>query len=217
MRSAIKNKGLIGLRRDHIGRCALHIFAKRGFDDTTVEAIARACHLGVGSVYRYVGKKEDILFLAIESFLNKGQALIEQFHNYSELSSPPEALSKIIRVLFEFYDTHQDSTMFVYHETRNLARKHRNWCFNLEESILSAIEHVLHKGVENGDFYTSNARVIAHNILILAEMWAIRRWFLKKQQPLEEHIRQQTEFVLRAVRSHENDTTLEATINAQGV
>lgn len=205
MRTAIKDKNLIGIRRDHIGRCALHIFAKKGFDNTTVEEIAEVCHLSVGSVYRYVGKKEDILFLAMESFLSKAVVLIEQMHKDSELFSPPEALSRIVRALFEFYNEHQDSSMFVYHETRNLARKHKKWLFNLEQGIIDAVELVLRKGCDTGDFQTDNSKVSAHTILVLAEMWAVRRWFLKKQQTLEDHIRQLTKFILQAIRRHKEE------------
>jgi len=206
MRTVIKNRELIENRRDQIGECALHIFAKNGYDRTTVEAIANACRLGVGSVYRYVGNKQDILFLAIESFLNKAQVLAVNAQNYSELLPPEEAIKNILKELFEFYDMYRDFTMFVYHEMRNLLEKHRNWCFDIEEKIIDSIEQALRKGFEDGVFHSNNFRVSAHNILVLAEMWAVRGWFLKKQQSLEEHIRHQTDFILDGIRSNSSSS-----------
>jgi len=61
---------------------------------------------------------------------------------------------------------------------------------------VAACEKLLRWGVEAGEFKIDNPTVVAHNIIVLGHMWAIRRWFLRKCCTLEEYIREQAELIL---------------------
>ncbi|WP_159882296.1 TetR/AcrR family transcriptional regulator [Paenibacillus puerhi] len=48
-------------KRNDILEAALHLFADRGYDGTTVPAIADAAQVGAGTIYRYFETKEELV------------------------------------------------------------------------------------------------------------------------------------------------------------
>lgn len=61
-------------RRDEIMNSAVKLFAKKGFNSTTLEEIAEAAEFGKGTLYNYFSSKEEIYFTIfnreIEAFLS---------------------------------------------------------------------------------------------------------------------------------------------------
>jgi AcrR family transcriptional regulator len=60
--------------RDAIFDAAIEIFARKGFDDTTVEDVARAAGLSSASFFRYFSSKDDLL---AQNVVKYGTALVE--------------------------------------------------------------------------------------------------------------------------------------------
>ncbi|MCD7035826.1 TetR family transcriptional regulator [Metabacillus sp. GX 13764] len=48
-------------KKDHILKAALHLFAERGYDATTVPSIAETAGVGAGTIYRYFDNKETLV------------------------------------------------------------------------------------------------------------------------------------------------------------
>jgi hypothetical protein len=49
-----------------------------------------------------------------------------------------------------------------------------------------------------GEFQITDTRLAALNITMIAETWAIKRWFLRKKYSMEDYIAKQVEYILRA-------------------
>ena len=190
---------LVARRREHIARCAARVFERKGYEDATVRAVADACDMSIGTLYYYIGTKDDILYLVIDCALTRYLELTEKKLSGLGAVSPTEALKQVLRLLYEHVDAVQDTIILVYHETRNLTASARQACFDMEMRLLTLIENLLTRGCETGEFEIDDIPTVAHNIQVLAEMWAVRRWFLRERYTLEEHIREQTKFILRAI------------------
>jgi len=65
-------------RRERLFRAALDLFARKGFEETTVEDITNAADLGKGTFFNYFPSKEHILLAFGEMQLAKLQAAVEE-------------------------------------------------------------------------------------------------------------------------------------------
>ena len=97
------------LRRSTIARNAIEIFAKKGFQNTTVQDIADASQIGKGTLYHYFHTKMDILEEVSNEMFRNIKELIDdslfQFENPAEnLPAIVEtALTKEMEYMFIVY------------------------------------------------------------------------------------------------------------------
>jgi AcrR family transcriptional regulator len=194
IRAFSDNSELVAQRREQIAERAGHLFANKGYGATSVQKIADACGMSVGNLYRYVGSKKDIIYLIVDELATRASQIAEEI-SINHKDNPTESLRRIIRLMCEVYDQKQDIVMLVYHDTRNLARRARERCFDTEKKLIASIEELLARGNATGEFQIDNVTLVAHHILVNCQMWAIRRWFLKHCCTLEEYIENQIELI----------------------
>jgi len=196
IRTYSHDQELINERRRQIVRGSTKLFVKKGFDGTTMREVAKACKLSSGSLYHYVGSKQDILSLIIGYATLHQAEYVEKVASTLQDVSPEEALQQLIEALYKWHDSYQDISIFIYQETRNLPQKERQRIFDTEGRIISVFEELLSRGIESGGFKISNPKLVAHNIVFLAHGWALRRWFLRKHSTIEDYIKNQVELIL---------------------
>lgn len=153
-----------------------------------------------GSIYHYIGSKEDVLYLVIEQAEKDEQEFIETMIKKVEKLSPTDALTEGIKTFYEQVDKQQDRTIFINHVLVNLDRQTRRSVFSLENAFLNFFEMLLKRGIEEGEFRMNLPSLVAFNILISGREWALRRWFLAKHLSLQEYTREQIEIILRSIR-----------------
>src|SRR5438034_1295120 len=92
--------------KHRIDAAALHLFAERGADATPVPMIAERAGVGVGSLYRYYGNKEELVArLYAEHYARLAAALVmgpviqaATFRTYGRLTRPlSDAADEIVR------------------------------------------------------------------------------------------------------------------------
>src|SRR5262245_64613578 len=57
-------------RRTELIEVATRLFLERGFHNTSIRDIVRACTFNIASLYMYVSSKEDILYLVAQDLMN---------------------------------------------------------------------------------------------------------------------------------------------------
>ena len=67
IRTFSPDEKLVEERRGQIISNAVSLFAKKGFKSTGIREISRACNMTIGNLYHYIGKKEDIMSMALEN------------------------------------------------------------------------------------------------------------------------------------------------------
>ncbi|MDQ0339382.1 AcrR family transcriptional regulator [Caldalkalibacillus uzonensis] len=197
--SLVKDQRLIQKRREQMIEAAVSLFIEKGFHKTTTREIAAKAGFSIGTLYEYIQSKEDVLYLVCDAI---HQELEERLMPVlKEETSGRESLVLAIRRLFEIMDHMQDQILIIYQEAKSLPADTLKYVLNREEQITAIFEQVLKKGIEDGsiDMNPKEAKLMAHNIMVLGEMWVFRRWALAKRFTLEEYIEKQISLILSQI------------------
>lgn len=200
IRTFSRNGELIAARRELILRCALSLFVKTGYHETTTRQLAQASGIGIGGIYHYVGSKKDILCLVADNITKVVADTTRSLATLAEALGPTEALRISIRAYYELVDRHRDIYFFVNTEARVFEKDERGMLFDASHQTAAHFEALLKRGIEAGDFRTHNPSLLAYNLSLMFPVWATRRWYLRKLcSSLDDYIVQQTELVLEAL------------------
>jgi TetR/AcrR family transcriptional regulator, cholesterol catabolism regulator len=192
---------LVESRRAEIVDDATRVFVKKGYHETNMRELAHEIGKSVGCIYHYVGSKQDILYLIIDKTNNRGEHWIEGIESSLKTMSAKKVLELFIREYYTYTGIKQDATAFAYQEVPSLERKWQKEITDAAKQDIEACSIILRKGVRTGEFKIENITLMAHNIIVLGHMWAVRNWYLKKICSLDEYINQQTTIILRSITS----------------
>jgi AcrR family transcriptional regulator len=190
---------LVTERREHIAKSVAPLFVKKGYGQTSIREIAKACDMSMGHLYYYIGGKEDVLQIMMDYDLHFYVNLVKKIISSSRSLSPTEALITVIDQFFRATDAASDFTLFFYQETKNLHADARKIIMDRERSLVSEFEKLLGRGCRAGEFQIDNIPLIANNIVITGHMWALRRWMLGKICTLDEYTQSQTAYILKSI------------------
>jgi len=178
--SQVKDKELIEIRRMEIVKAAVDIFVRKGFHKTTVREIAQKFGMSIGTLYEYIRTKEDILYLVCDYIHSSVGERVRPSLKMSGGSK--KTLERAIYAYITIVDEMQDYIIFLYQETKSLSYDNRRYIFRAEDGTFL---------VDKKDI-----SLIAHNIMVLGQMWAFRRWVLHRSYTLKHYINTQTTLIL---------------------
>jgi len=103
---------------------AAHVFAERGYDQTSVPELAEALGLATGSLYHYFGSKEQLLRAICDQLMDP---LLEQAEALlAEPREPAEQLRALVRLWVEHVVAHRDH-MLVFQQERHVIESGAAW------------------------------------------------------------------------------------------
>ena len=183
-------------RRGQILKAAASLFIKHGYVNTSVRDIATKCNVNVATLYHYIGSKEKILSLFQEYTMSQLTARIDENREIINSLGPKEALVHVIRQYLKWVEEYQDVTVFWYQESKNLSPQQMKNLTVQEEYTVEVFIELLERGVREGVFKIESLELTAHNVVVLCDMWAFRRWLLKKHFTFEQYVEDQTKLIL---------------------
>lgn len=192
----VKNKQLVLERREQIVRGAVELFARKGFHKTTTREIANECGISIGSLYEYIQTKEDVLYLVCEYIHSKFESQLKEA--VREEDTGKESLKKAALRYFRTVGEMSDHALLIYQETKSLPPETMKHVLQMEEEITSVFEGILEKGIRDGTISLdpSLVKLMAHNIMVLGQMWTFRGWALSRQYLMDEFVYHQTSLLL---------------------
>lgn len=193
----IKNPDLVKKRRRQIVDAAVGLFVENGFHKTTTRQIAAAAGFSIGSLYEYVGSKEDVLYLVCDAIHDEVESAVSEALNRAQ--GGKSALTEVIREYFQVCNRMSDHILLIYQETQSLPPQWRRRVLEKEVRVTGIFIDVMARLIANGDLPRLNEKFLelaAHNITVMGHMWTFRRWFLARHYSLEDYIEMQTEFIL---------------------
>lgn len=199
----IKNPELVRERRRQIVDATVHLFVEHGYHKTTTRMIARAAGFSIGSLYEYVGCKEDVLYLVCEAIHGEVQRAVEEALSGS--GNGRSTLAEVIREYFHVCDYMNDHILLMYQVSQFLPKQWQIKALENELRITDIFISALLRLAGKGDIPEldhKTASLVGHNISVLGQMWAFRRWYLAKHFSIDEYIEYQTKFILGLVFQH---------------
>jgi TetR/AcrR family fatty acid metabolism transcriptional regulator len=88
-------------KRNTIIRASLRVFARKGYETTVLDEIAREARLAKGTLYLYFKDKEDLYFQVILTVLERLEAFVGQQIGQSE--NPLEKMAAVARAQIGFF------------------------------------------------------------------------------------------------------------------
>ena len=109
-----RDESLPERRRESILDVAATVFAQYGYPNTDMDFVAKALHVGKGTIYRYFPSKQEL-------FLAAADRGMRQMHSHIEaacvgITDPLARLSHSIRAYLEFFKVHPQYTELLIQE-----------------------------------------------------------------------------------------------------
>ncbi|WP_139491045.1 TetR/AcrR family transcriptional regulator [Brevibacillus dissolubilis] len=197
--SLVKDPKLIEKRREQIIEAAVDLFIHKGFHKTTTREIARASGFSIGTLYEYIESKEDVLYLVCDAIHNEVETRLRE--TITPNGTGLKILTMALKNFFRVMDQVNDRVLLIYQETKSLPPETIKYVLRREEEIAGIFVEILHKGIEDGSIRIDekDVKLMAHNIMVLGEMWTFRRWTLSRDYSLEEYTEKQISLLLREI------------------
>lgn len=198
VKSSVKDESLIEKRRDQMIRGAVKLFREKGFHRTTTREIAKEAGFSIGTLYEYIRTKEDVLYLVCDRIYEE---VNDRLSPLAEKRGTVAGLKDAIRLYMETIDEMDDEFTVMYQETKSLPKTALSYVLEKELEMVGLFERMLAGCSESGEITLSDkeARLGAHHLIVQGQMWAFRRWTLRKQFTLGEFIDMQTDQLLYGV------------------
>lgn len=198
VKSSVKDEMLIEKRRDQMIRGAVKLFREKGFHRTTTREIAKEAGFSIGTLYEYIRTKEDVLYLVCDRIYEE---VNERLLPLTERQSTLGSLKDAIRLYIETINDMDDEFTVMYQETKSLPKTALSYVLEKEYEMVGLFERMLLDCSETGEVSISEkeAKLGAHHIIVQGQMWAFRRWALRKQFTLGEFIDMLTDQLLFGV------------------
>lgn len=192
----VKDEKLIAKRRRQMVKAAVRLFIEKGFHRTTTREIAREAGFSIGTLYEYIRKKEDILYLVCDSIYDEVRRRIEE--TLSVENGSVAALRRAILKYFQVVDDMQDEVLVMYQEARSLSQEALPYVLQKELEMTAMFEKLLWKSALSGELALKKEDIslAAHNLMVAGQMWTFRRWALRKMYDVKTYAEHQFRLLL---------------------
>lgn len=163
------------MRRAAILEAARKLFQRYGYKKTTMDEIARDAGITKPTVYTYFSGKKDILVSLVEwegqKVLSKGLEVLD------EKASVIEQLDSMFVSVDDFLKEDSFLQGIATRDPDVLTPEVVRVAFDFERKIIDSVEKILEKGMKEGAFRGTDARLMAYAIVRLHEAFTFTAFF----------------------------------------
>ena len=184
--------------RKQIIDAASTLYAKKGFNATSIQEISEAAGVSLPVTYHYVKKKSEIMRMIMEDVLNIFRNnLLDMIRG---IDDPEEKLSIAARLYFRVVDQQREKCLLIYQKSNSLDSASKARVMELEVEVINVFCQMINEGITQGVFREVDVDLMAYNVMIAAHMWILKRWHFKNRLTLDKYIDLQLSSILWALR-----------------
>jgi AcrR family transcriptional regulator len=154
----------LSVRGEEVYAAALRLFREKGYHATSMQDIAAAVGLYKGSLYHYIGGKQDLLVQVFERAMSELIADVERIAADTSLR-PSAQVRLIVAAHVEAVSCNLDALTVYLHEWRALAGDALSTVQAQRERYTVLVSEVLGRGVKLGEFDTPDVRIATLGLL----------------------------------------------------
>lgn len=190
--SRLNNEEMLAERHAHLVATATDLLLHRGFHRTSVRDIAAAAGWQIGTLYLYISRKEDILYLILDeitrSFLVELRRVERQPTARATLRAAAERYFRVVARM------HRELRL-LYRESASLEPEQRRFGMQREFAQRDVLAAIIRRGIAAGEFRPVQPEEFAHTIIMLAHMWGLKGWALISMMSLDQYIDDQLDLL----------------------
>ncbi|HQP50535.1 MAG TPA: TetR/AcrR family transcriptional regulator [Spirochaetota bacterium] len=204
-------------RRDQIQRAAEKVFARSGFQESTISDIAKEAGLSDATIYEYFASKEELLF-SIPGELTLEEKEFLEFH-LAHVRGAGNKLRSLIYHYLWFWQSHPDYAsvaMLILKQNRKFVDTE---AYRIIQETYRMIPDIIRDGIASGEFDPSIRIGVATSMVLGAiEHMVVHRLLHGKPDDLLDYVDYLTDTVLRGIQKQDSakDVTVHVTVNADG-
>ena len=191
VRTFSNDNSLVNKRREEIVKAVTSLFIKNGYAKTTTREIAKSIGISIGTLYHYIGSKEDILTLLSYDLYAWTKNYLDISSSDNTFASAADKLRFYINQYSEYVSSNENLLLFWYQEAKILKGEARRLFFDSEQMLINLFEKVLLEGKDSGEFKIDDCTLMASNIIVIFDMWAFKRYYLQKKYSVDEFVNKQ--------------------------
>ncbi|MFI7614160.1 TetR/AcrR family transcriptional regulator [Nonomuraea terrae] len=174
-RQRTTSTGSASERRDHLVKLAAELFARKGFQATTVRQIADEAGILSGSLYHHFDSKETIVDEVLSTFLDD---IIARYRGALDTSTDArEVLSEMVRIGFATLEPHRAAITVMQNDWNYLRQFERfNYLVKAEEEVEQIWVEQIKAGQAAGLFRADVDPKLTYR-MIRDTIWVAVRWF----------------------------------------
>jgi len=145
-------------RSEEVYTAALRLFREKGYHATSMQDIAAAVGLYKGSLYHYIGSKEDLLVRVFERAMGVLVADVERIVADSSLR-PSAQIRLVVEAHVQAVAENLDALTVYLHEFRALAGDALANVQAQRERYTDLVAEIVSRGVRLGEFHAPEVRI----------------------------------------------------------
>jgi AcrR family transcriptional regulator len=161
-------------RAEEVYATALRLFREKGYHATSMQDIAAALGLYKGSLYHYIGSKQDLLVQVFERAMGSLLSDVEAIVADGSLA-PSQQLRLVVQAHVEAVASNLDALTVYLHEFRALAGESLEKVRAQRERYRALVSAIVERGIGRGDFATQDAGVATLALLGMCN-W-VAQWY----------------------------------------
>lgn len=177
---------------------AARLMEREGSEAVSMQALAAEAGVSVGLIYRYFGSKDDVLLAVITQVLD---AFADQVPTAIAAAGddPVRRLAAAFAAYCRVIDEYRHAAVLTYRESKSLDAAGRERIKRLEIETSQPLREAVRAGIEAGVFVVDDPDLVAYDLLLLAQSWALKHWYFEQTKTLDSYITGQLALALRAI------------------
>ena len=194
----VENPELIKKRHLQIIKAARKLLSEKGYHQTTMRDVARESGINLSYLYKYISKKNDILYLYCRHLHEEWRIKFNELE-IEKIDDPIEKLKTFMKARLAYIHGIVEEVLTIYTEGRYLEHEALKSVLSAEANTTLDIQKIIDDGVKKGVFVVEDPFVSANLVQFILGIEPNRRWIYRKKYTFEQMTDFTIRFVLRAL------------------